>query len=95
MAVQQTSKDAFHGEVVPKLGDKQREVLDVLAKFEDMTNKELSDYIGHPINTVTPRILELRRKGMVTLSQIRPDKTTGVRAMAWKLRKQSGQTTLL
>ena len=96
MGVQETSKDAYHGEVVPKLGAKQREVLSVLEKFEDMTNKEISDYIGNPINTVTPRILELRKKGEVVLSQIRLDKTTGMKAMAWKLKvKEAGQATLL
>lgn len=95
MAVQETSKDAYHQEVVPKLGNKQKAVLEVLEKFEDMTNKEISDYTGNPINTVTPRILELRRKGVVVLSQIRLDKTTGMRAMAWKIKKEAGQATLL
>lgn len=83
--IQETSLNAYLGEVVETLGTRQKAVLDAFTKKENFTNQELAEFLGWPINTVTPRCLELRRKGMLMLSGTRPCKSTGRMAMVFRL----------
>jgi hypothetical protein len=63
--VQQPSLFAYHKQVIPKLRDKQREVLEVLKFAADLTNSELAEALHWGINRVTPRVNELREAGLV------------------------------
>lgn len=60
-------------------------VLKAMATRNDFTNSELSEYLNWPINTVTPRIHELRKKDLVQFSEKRVCKITGRMVIAWKL----------
>lgn len=62
--VQPTSVEAYD-KVFAKLGNKQYEVFTILKEVEPACNKELAKKLCWPINEVTPRINELRYKGMV------------------------------
>lgn len=83
--VQSTSLHAYHSEVVPTLGDRQRAVYDELEKAENLTNSELAGRLNWPINCITPRVYELREVGVVVEDRRRPCRVTGRTAIAWKI----------
>ena len=62
--IQQTSLQAYEL-LQPKLGAKQQEVLSALRVLKQATDKDLARFLGWPINTITPRRLELERAGLV------------------------------
>ena len=66
------------------LGAKQKAVLDALRFFPDATNRELKEYMHWEINSITPRVGELRDQGLVLDAGIRPCKYTGRRVRAWR-----------
>jgi hypothetical protein len=59
-------------------------VLDALRFFPDATNAEIAAHLAWPINRVTPRMLELRKMGLVLQSCRRDCKATGGTAWARK-----------
>jgi predicted transcriptional regulator len=61
--VQQTSILAFFA--INNLGERQRQVYQVLSDQGAACNAELSMTMGLPINQITPRVKELRDKGLV------------------------------
>jgi hypothetical protein len=82
---QETSLEAYYSRVLPSLGEKQRTVLQFLRRRGgDMTNAEIAQALAVPINTITPRCLELRTMGLVLDAGKRPCKVTGSTAHAWK-----------
>ena len=95
MNSQPTSLDAYFSEILPTLGQRQREVLKEIAKHLDITNTELSDSLGIPINAITPRVNELVKKGLVVKSQIRKCKSTGRNVMAWKYNTEEIPTSTI
>jgi serine/threonine protein kinase len=58
---------------------------------ERYTNGELSKLLDRPINTVTPRVHELRKLGLVEDAGRRPYRVTHSMAHAWKLRRLASQ----
>lgn len=82
--IQSTSHNAYHGDVLPTLGERQQAVYEAfLNETNGMTNTELSTRLGWPINTVTPRVFELRKIGMLRESTKRSCTITGRRAIEW------------
>lgn len=84
MGIQETSVGAYR-DVKPTLAGKHAEFMAELAKHKNATNLELSQRLGWPINTITPRTLELRKKGLVVEDERRHCKVSGRRAIAWKV----------
>lgn len=85
-AVSQTSFVAYAQEIEPKLGERQQRVYHLLKhSMGDMTNTEISQALGWPINTVTPRCNELRKMKVVELAQQRTCRVTGRMAKAWRI----------
>ena len=66
MTVQQTSIDAFE-EIKPELGERQLSVYNALNG--EMNNSMIARTLNIPINTVTPRVKELRNMGLVIESK--------------------------
>ena len=63
--IQQTSLEAYI-EVLKRLGRRQREILEVFKRYgTPLSNKKVSELINQPINRITPRVLELRQKGLL------------------------------
>lgn len=95
--MQDTSLTAYYGEVLDSLADKHRQVLRVFAENPamDFTNAELSRELEWPINTVTPRVYELRGEDrhvpidhdnpLIVKTQRRQCTVTGRSALAWGL----------
>lgn len=82
---QPTSLSAYWNEIQPRLGERQREVFRIITAYGgDWTNSEIAAHSKKPINTITPRIFELRKLGLVEESQKRICKVTGRRVIAWK-----------
>ena len=66
MGVRSTSRRAYFTEVHPKLNEKQTQVYVALQMASRAcNNQEISEYLGWPINSVTPRVQELRELGKV------------------------------
>lgn len=88
MPVQDTSLEVYFVKVLPRLAEKQATVYRVLqdatSRGFDMTNREIAALLKWDINRVTPRVLELREKGLVVLSCRRRCGVTGNMAYAWK-----------
>ena len=82
--IQTTSLAAYFHEILPTLGERQKEVLAVLIRHHDLSNHELAKELGWEINCVTGRMNELRRKGIVVYSQTRKCRDTGRTINAWK-----------
>ncbi len=82
---QQTSIQAYK-DIIPELGARQKAVL---ALFTDrhvlLTNNEIADKLRWAINTVTPRVFEVRQKGKLIARGKRPCKITGRTGITWGL----------
>lgn len=85
--MQETSLAAYRSEVRPTLGDRQRAAYSVLceahAEGKNMTNSEIAATLNWKINTVTPRINELRKVGKVRGDGLRTCNVTGRTVHAW------------
>lgn len=78
-----TSRAAYR-EVIPKLNEKQAEVLAVIERLGPVTNSEIADALGWKINLVTPRVHELRYGlDKVRDAGKRPCRVTGRLAYQW------------
>lgn len=60
--IQQTSLLAYRSLDGSKINERQKQVLYALEEIAPATNKQIAVHLGWPINSVTPRVLELRTK---------------------------------
>lgn len=81
--MQPTSIAAFES-IKDDLGHKQTLVLETLKIAEVASNKDLSNLLGWPINTITPRVLELRNMGIVECAGEKFDSQTHRSELTWK-----------
>ena len=81
--IQDTSLEAWYS-IQDKLGRAQKQVLDVLKIRMTATNNEIAESLGWSISSVTPRICELRKIGLVEDAGKRNDRVTGRTAHAWR-----------
>lgn len=58
-------------------GERQKAVYDELSGQEDMTNSEIAASLYAQINTIVPRVFELRQKGLVAEACRRECRVTG------------------
>lgn len=84
MAVSSTSTNAYH-KIYDKLGDRQRKVFDALGHLGVASNEDLAEFLNWPINTITPRVLELRKYGAVGFEDFKTSKS-GMKVKAWGIR---------
>ena len=93
MPIATTSRMAYEG-ILPELADRQRMVLDYLREHDNdqgWTNSEMAFFLMMPINSVTPRVNELRQMGMVVFAIQRKCTQTGFTAKAWRAVPRDGQ----
>lgn len=96
--VQDTSLHSFFGEVRPQLGERQQIVYDTLRIRENFTIAELAAYLGWQEKSLTGRLDELEKKGLIEVIGGRNDapvkrtcKTTGRLAMQWRIKGEQGR----
>lgn len=82
--MQQTSLMSFV-EIQHSLGERQKLVFGAIMVLKEATNLELSNFLKLPINSVTPRVFELRKKGIVVESSRRTCTVSGRMAICWKV----------
>ena len=78
------SRESYHAENRKGLLTRQLRILELLESHsEGLTNKEIAAILHWPINTVTPRVLELRTAGVVAKVCEKDDPETGRRSNVW------------
>ena len=82
--IQETSKIAYES-VENELGERQRKVYVFLKGVIKASNMQISKCLNLPINQITPRVLELRQKGLVKMDKIDLCPQTGRRVIYWKV----------
>ena len=82
--IQPTSLEAYQV-LEPELGNLQRTVYQVLVFNPGMSNHDIARTLHWEINRVTPRVKELRDKGLVIQNGSKIDRLTNKRVMCWKV----------
>ncbi len=67
------------------LGRRQRVVLEAIKRRPNSNNREIAESLGLPINTVTPRVKELRSLGVVINSGYKIDVKTKKKTNTWRV----------
>jgi DNA-binding MarR family transcriptional regulator len=84
--IQQTSILAYQT-AKKNLSRTQAQVLEAIEEYGEITNKQLAKQLGWEINSITPRVLELRTKGKV-VECYKGEDVTGRTAIYWGTPKQ-------
>lgn len=82
---QQTSLLAYTS-IKGELGPKQAAVMEAIEEYGPLNNRSIAEHLGWPINTVTPRVKELRAKGKVEAAYIGTDSQSGRSAIYWRVK---------
>ena len=82
--IQDTSLETYKV-LIPELGIRQQQIYDIITKHNNVSNLDLSRISKLPINSVTPRVKELRDKGLVILGGYKTDHITQRRVMCWSV----------
>lgn len=85
--ISETSLDAYR-DIKPRLGEMQDKVLGVFYERpfkQDLTNREIADALGVDVCSVTGRVYELRKMGLLVHSRNRLCSITYRRVQAWRL----------
>ncbi len=83
MVLRQTSLDAYNS-VKPRIGDRHKQVADVLAIYGPLADLDISMLANLPINCVTPRRGELVQMGFVEEHGTKLG-VNGVKVLLWKI----------
>jgi len=84
--VRETSYAAYQ-EIWADIGDKQRDVILAGRLFgRPFCNAELADRLGWPINCITPRVKELRDRGILVDAGKKPGPPAGRKVHYWRLK---------
>ena len=81
-----TSVEAYYS-IIGELGQRQQEILDAIRKYKSVSNLDISRLLQLPINSVTPRVKELRDKGLVVFDCYKTDSITSRRMCKWKVKE--------
>lgn len=81
--IQSTSQEAYDS-IVETLGNRQYAVFSMLKMIEPACNKAIANELYMPINEITPRIKELRYKGVV--EQAFKADYDGRKVIFWKIK---------
>lgn len=85
--MQPTSLLAF-AEVLENLGERQIIVYKALLYLGTANNTQIAEYLHLPINCITPRIVELRKKGLVRKDRVDTCSITGKKTIYWRVFKK-------
>ena len=68
MTIQATSLISYYS-IITELGKRQKEVILAVKRIQPCNNLMVAKYLGLPINSVTPRMNEIRKKGIIVYSK--------------------------
>lgn len=73
-----------YAEVLENLGERQEQVFEVIRRLRSCNNLMIQKELGLPINSITPRVNELRELGVVRLHKRDICPYTGRKVKFWK-----------
>lgn len=82
--IQPTSIEAYRN-LLPVLGDRQQEVLTLIAEHPCIDNWEISKRLRLPISSITPRTRELVKMGCVEQGDTHTQDDTGETVIGWQV----------
>lgn len=85
MVVQQTSLESYIS--LTDIGQRQAQVYYALKELGQANNLMIAKKLGLPINSVTPRVLELRNKGIIQQAMTLPCPATKRLTRFWRVVK--------
>ena len=77
-----------YSEVLENLEGRQREVYRALRELKSANNTTIADYLKLPINTIVPRVYELRKLGLVIFHKKDICSFTKKLTTFWKVRRE-------
>ena len=80
--IQETSRKAYE-RIIPKLGDRQKTVYLAFKIWGDMSNSEIANKLGCPINCITPRTNELVKMKLLEIKDKRKCNITNRLVLVW------------
>jgi len=83
--IQSTSLEAYY-DLLPDLGSMQNMIFNVIKLYPGVSNLDISRILDKPINSITPRVKELRTLDLVVFSHYKKDRITNRRMMCWKVK---------
>lgn len=88
MPVQQTSLWAYRKLTLIKKESMYNKIIKFLSETQNAySNREISELINKPINSITPRVKELRDKGIIINAGTQKDIYTEMTVNTWKLKE--------
>ena len=81
-----TSLTAF-ADILENIGERQMQVLKAFRKIQPASNLMISKYLGLPINSITPRVKELREYGIVIQDKVDTCEFTKRKVTYWRIKK--------
>ena len=81
--IQKTSLESFV-KSIPKFETKRKQIYRVIEQCPGCSNNDIARFLGWEINTVTPRVKELRDKNLVKFCRLKYDPLTNRTVIAWK-----------
>lgn len=85
------ARDKSFSEILEELNERQTEVFNALMQHGAMCNEQIADALNVFPHQVTPRVLELRRKGIIVFSGYGKSKTSGKTVSIWQVNKEATQ----
>ena len=82
--IQLTSLEAYDM-IVSELGTRQQQVYNIIEQHSNVSNLDISRILNIPINSVTPRVKELRDMGFVKFCCHKQDRITKRKVMCWTI----------
>jgi len=76
------------------LNKQQAKVLEVIKKWQPITNERIAEHLNCYPHQVTPRVLELRQLALVEYCGEEVSKTSNRKASLWRLNPHSKQLSL-
>jgi len=85
--IQETSIESY-ANLLESLGSRQLVVLTAISRIEPCNNTQIAKFLNLPINCITGRVNELRKKRLVKLSKVDECPITSRKSMFWERIKQ-------
>ncbi len=76
-----------YGEVLETLGERQAQVYAVIRKLKSCNNQMICNFLGLPINSITPRVNELRKLHIVMMDKKDMCPYTKMLTCFWRVRR--------
>ncbi len=80
--------------ILDKLGDKQRDVYNIIVKWQPISNERIAEHLGIYPHQVTPRVYELREMGLVEFAGESISELSKRKVSLWRVNPEGKQLSL-